>query len=79
MIGLIRNKHRMKIRHKTILFTGGIGFELVRQLTEQGNKVLICGRRQVKLDQAKYLIPGLLTFVCDESALQQCEALASQI
>lgn len=72
----------MLISNKTILVTGGatgIGFELVRQLAEQGNKMLICGRRQSKLDQAAALVPGLLTFVCDVSDSEQCKVLAAEV
>ncbi|MBD3581336.1 SDR family oxidoreductase [Flavobacterium selenitireducens] len=45
----------MKISKNTILITGGgsgIGFELAKLLTGQGNKVIITGRNKAKLENA---------------------------
>ncbi|NRB38593.1 MAG: SDR family NAD(P)-dependent oxidoreductase [Pseudomonadales bacterium] len=72
----------MKISDKTILVTGGatgIGLELVRQLAAQGNQLLICGRRQSKLDEAAAQVPGLITFVCDVAEPDQCQRLLEAI
>lgn len=58
----------MKITSNTILITGGatgIGFALAEALVKAGNKVIICGRRQVKLTEAKNRVPELEIKVCD--------------
>jgi len=60
----------MKLKNKTILITGGatgIGFGFARNLAEQGNQVIITGRRIEKLQEAQKLIPGLQYFACDVS------------
>ena len=68
----------MKIIDNTILITGGatgIGFALAESLVKAGNKVIICGRRQAKLAEAKALLPGLETFECDVTDEKQRESL----
>ncbi len=60
----------MKLQNHTILITGGstgIGLELAKVLTEKGNTVLICGRSQEKLIEAKKQIPKLQILACDLS------------
>lgn len=72
----------MQITQQTILVTGGatgIGLQLVKQLAAQGNQLIICGRRQQKLDEAAALIPGLITFSCDVSDAAQCQILVEKI
>ncbi|MBF8376694.1 SDR family NAD(P)-dependent oxidoreductase [Alicyclobacillus mali] len=52
----------------TILVTGGsngIGLALAVRFLERGNRVIICGRRQEKLDEAKAAHPDLETICCD--------------
>eukprot|EP00595_Chromulina_sp_UTEXLB2642_P003141 CAMPEP_0196765728 /NCGR_PEP_ID=MMETSP1095-20130614/11253_1 /TAXON_ID=96789 ORGANISM="Chromulina nebulosa, Strain UTEXLB2642" /NCGR_SAMPLE_ID=MMETSP1095 /ASSEMBLY_ACC=CAM_ASM_000446 /LENGTH=248 /DNA_ID=CAMNT_0042124283 /DNA_START=34 /DNA_END=777 /DNA_ORIENTATION=+ len=52
----------------TVLVTGGasgIGLGLVKQLVSRGHKVIIVGRRQSKLDEAKAVIPELHSFQGD--------------
>lgn len=54
----------------TILITGGatgIGYALAEQLIQNGNEVLICGRRESKLREAQQKFPGLHYRVCDVS------------
>ncbi len=68
----------MKIKGNTILITGGasgIGFALAEALVKAGNKVLICGRRQAKLEEAKAKLPSLETRVCDISKEKDRETL----
>src|SRR6266852_8412848 len=60
----------MKLTSNTILITGGasgIGYELTKQLTTLGNKILITGRDQAKMDRAKAAFPKIHTFRSDVS------------
>lgn len=60
----------MKVSGNTILITGGatgIGFALAESFVKLGNKVIICGRRKDKLDEAKAKLPSIATKVCDIS------------
>lgn len=58
----------MKISGNTILITGGsggIGFEMAQRFIKLGNTVIITGRNQAKLEQAKIKAPGLHTYISD--------------
>lgn len=58
----------MKLTENTILITGGasgIGFALARQLSERGNQVIICGRSEESLANARTQVPALIARVCD--------------
>jgi uncharacterized oxidoreductase len=58
----------MNLSGNTIIITGGatgIGFELAKQFTELGNTVIICGRREEKLREAKEECLSLHTLVCN--------------
>lgn len=58
----------MEISNNTILITGGatgIGLALAEAFVQAGNEVLICGRRENKLQEAKAKIPSLHIKVCD--------------
>src|SRR5260370_373886 len=60
----------MKLMSNTILITGGasgIGYELTKQLTALGNKILITGRDQAKMDRAKAAFLKIHTFQSDAS------------
>jgi uncharacterized oxidoreductase len=60
----------MNLSSNTILITGGatgIGFELAKQLAAKNNIVIICGRREEKLIQAKTLLPNVIIYKCDIS------------
>jgi uncharacterized oxidoreductase len=68
----------MKINGNTILITGGatgIGFELAQAFVKEGNNVIICGRRENKLKDAKSKLPQIHTRVCDLSKEKEREAL----
>ncbi len=72
----------MQFNNKTFLITGGaagIGFELARLLVGKGNTVLVCGRRQGKLQEAAVAIKGLRTYVCDVGDPVQCQAMFDAI
>jgi uncharacterized oxidoreductase len=58
----------MKLSGNTILITGGaagIGFSFVERFIKAGNKVIVCGRREAKLQEATEKYPELITHVCD--------------
>ena len=58
----------MRTSGKTVLITGGgsgIGLALAERFYNAGNKVIICGRRIDKLQEAKEKMPNLHTLVCD--------------
>lgn len=60
----------MKISGNTVLITGGgtgIGFCIAEELVKSGNEVIICGRREEKLKEAKEKLPKIHTRVCDVS------------
>jgi uncharacterized oxidoreductase len=60
----------METRGNTILITGGatgIGFAMAERFVALDNTVIICGRRQAKLDEAKRRLPGLHAKRCDIS------------
>lgn len=63
----------MQISNNTILITGGatgIGLGLARQFVKEGNRVIICGRRQEALNEAASQVPGLITYQCDISTAE---------
>jgi uncharacterized oxidoreductase len=72
----------MKISGNAILITGGatgIGFGLAEAFLNAGNKVLICGRRQAKLEEARQKLPQLLTHQCDVTLKDGRESLFNWI
>ncbi|MDD5045099.1 MAG: SDR family NAD(P)-dependent oxidoreductase [Candidatus Omnitrophica bacterium] len=68
----------MKTSGNTILITGGatgIGFGLAEAFINAGNRVLICGRRQAKLEEARVKLPDLQIFQCDVTSKDGRESL----
>ncbi|MFI5263274.1 MAG: SDR family oxidoreductase [Candidatus Kapaibacterium sp.] len=64
----------MNLSHNTILITGGgtgIGLELAGEFLSRSNKVIICGRREEKLREAKERHPELHTIQCDISRSEE--------
>lgn len=60
----------MKLAGNTVLVTGGatgIGYEMSKALIEAGSQVLICGRREWRLEEARTKLPSLITRRCDVS------------
>jgi short-subunit dehydrogenase involved in D-alanine esterification of teichoic acids len=67
---------------RIVLITGGssgIGFEMAKQMVAQQSTVIICGRSQEKLDNAKNKVPQLVTIQCDITKAEDREALYSTI
>lgn len=72
----------MEIKGKTILITGGtagIGLEAAKQFLAHGAKVIITGRDQSKLDQAKKLYPALTAIKSDVANAGDAQLLFNQI
>ncbi|MBC7970691.1 MAG: SDR family NAD(P)-dependent oxidoreductase [Verrucomicrobia bacterium] len=64
----------MKTTDNTILITGGatgIGLELAKEFVAKNNTVIICGRREAKLSEAKKILPQVITYQCDISDIHQ--------
>ena len=60
----------MEMSRNTVLITGGtsgIGYALAAQLLKRKNTVLITGRTQERLAAASRSLPGVHTYVCDQS------------
>ncbi len=58
----------MDLGSKTVLMTGGasgIGYALAERFLRAGSRVLICGRREQKLREAKEKHPEIHTRACD--------------
>ncbi|MCJ7445939.1 MAG: SDR family NAD(P)-dependent oxidoreductase [Methanotrichaceae archaeon] len=72
----------MKTNDNTILITGGatgIGFLLTETFVNAGNEVIICGRRDNKLDDAKKKFPQIHTIRCDLSREEDRKSLYDHI
>jgi uncharacterized oxidoreductase len=58
----------MEFKANTVLITGGasgIGFALAKRFIQGGSRVIICGRREYKLKEARSEYPQLDIRVCD--------------
>lgn len=72
----------MKTQNNTVLIIGGsagIGLAVAEKLTEAGNKVIITGRSQERLDAALKLLPGASAFRADISSEADTRALLDHI
>lgn len=72
----------MKLRGNTILITGGatgIGLAMAEELINMGNTVIICGRRELKLQEAKKKLPSLHTIICDVAKKENREWLFNKV
>jgi uncharacterized oxidoreductase len=68
----------MKLESNTILITGGasgIGLALAERFLAAGNQVILCGRREEKLKEAKAKHPEFATRVCDVADSGERESL----
>jgi len=60
----------MKLRGNKILITGGgsgIGYALAERFVDEGNTVIICGRRESALKEVAEKLPSVVTRQCDLS------------
>jgi uncharacterized oxidoreductase len=72
----------MNLTGRTILITGGsagIGLAFAAKFLELGNEVIVTGRRQAVLDEAKSRHPKLHTIQSDIADPKQIAALAAQV
>src|SRR3954464_15662812 len=72
----------MKLTGRTILITGGsagIGLAFAAKFLELGNEVIVTGRRQSVLDEAKSRHPKLHTIQSDIADPEQIAALAARM
>lgn len=68
----------MKTTGNTILITGGtsgIGKRFAVEFFQRDNTVIICGRREDRLQQIQDNYPGIITTICDITILEEREAL----
>jgi uncharacterized oxidoreductase len=68
----------MNTTKNTILITGGssgIGLGFAKEFLKLGNKVIICGRREDRLNEVKSQNPGIIIRRCDVSVPEQREVL----
>lgn len=72
----------MDISGNSILITGGatgIGYALAEAFLAEGNEVIICGRREIRLLEAKSKYPELHIKVCDIADAVERRSLAEWI
>ena len=72
----------MNLSNNTVLITGGtsgIGHALAAELLKRGNVVLITGRSETGLEAARASLPGVHTFVCDQSDPAAIVRLAAEV
>jgi uncharacterized oxidoreductase len=72
----------MKLEGHTVLITGGsggIGYELARQLVQRGNTVIVTGRDSNRLQRAKKGLPELHTIQSDVSQSKDIDSLYEQV
>src|SRR6202000_1414875 len=72
----------VKLSGNTILITGGtsgIGYALAAQLLKRGNTVLITGRTEERLANARQTLPGVHTYVCDQSDPEAIARLSADV
>lgn len=72
----------MQLQQRTILITGGtsgIGYELARQLLARGNTVIVTGRDEGRIADARQRLPGLHGFVSDVADAASISALHAEV
>ncbi|WP_312900141.1 SDR family oxidoreductase [Chryseobacterium taichungense] len=72
----------MDLKNSTVLITGGtsgIGLELVKQLIEQGSRVIVTGRKIKALKEVKERFPNIYTFQSDVSNPEDIRQLYQKV
>jgi uncharacterized oxidoreductase len=72
----------MKTGNNKILITGGasgIGFAMAERFIQEGNTVIICGRRESALADAAEKLPSLITRQCDLASEAERVGLAQWV
>ncbi len=72
----------MNISGNTVLITGGatgIGFAMAEAFLKAGSEVIICGRREGRLQEAKKKHPELHVRTCDVANATDCKALVDWV
>lgn len=72
----------MRTSGNTVLITGGsagIGLATARVFSAAGNTVIICGRDEDRLRQAKMSLPALYTIRCDLTREEEIERLVATV
>lgn len=72
----------MKTTNNTVLITGGsagIGLEIAKQLLKQGNKIIITGRNESRLQKALQQLPGATAMVSDVADAASVDKLVKQV
>ncbi|WP_462410811.1 SDR family oxidoreductase [Neobacillus sp. Marseille-QA0830] len=72
----------MNVSGNTILITGGasgIGLAFAERFLDRGNEVIVVGRRQEKLDEAKEKFPALHVRACDVSKTEDRKSLVEWV
>ncbi len=70
----------MKTQNNTILITGGsagIGFEMAKLFSQNGNKVIITGRNAERLNKATAQLENVTSFVSDVTNAEDTEQLVA--
>src|ERR1700748_2880615 len=72
----------MKTTGKTVLITGGgsgIGFEIARSFSEKGNKVIIVGRNEARLQDAASRLKNVDYFAADITDENEVDDLVAHV
>src|SRR5947209_13145713 len=72
----------MRTSGNTILITGGtsgIGLDFAEEFLKSGNKVIICGRRENRLEEIRQKNTEIITYVSDVANQKDRESLAEQV
>ncbi|EJL69572.1 SDR family oxidoreductase [Chryseobacterium populi] len=72
----------MNTKHNTVLISGGtagIGLEIAKLFSANGNKVIITGRTKERLEKALQLLPNATGIQCDITNEEETNALVEKV
>ena len=78
---IFKNLMGQNLRGKTVLITGGttgLGFELLRQLLDEGCRVATCARNSADLQTLKENFPDVFTMRCDVGKKEEVETFVTE-